>query len=105
MAHGTLVWTTDTGPYAIGHFRSSWGRDFTLPLGVPLCTGCDGAVMDGWCASCEEPAGEVPAYAIRPREHDETACPCPRRLAPVRSLIATPEALTDAVYAMAGGRG
>ncbi len=80
------------------HFVMPGGRRFSHPIGIPLCSGCDGALDDeGYCASCEEPAhwrDTIRQALLAPRS-GITARVCMER---------SPETLTEAVYQAAGGQ-
>lgn len=36
-----------------GHGKNKLGLSVSLPLGVPLCKGCDGIIHDNVCDDCE----------------------------------------------------
>lgn len=86
------------GGMEAAHFAMPGGARFSLPIGVPICSGCDGLVADdGYCASCEEPA----------HWRDTIAGVKPRSLAPVRPILAAmlpPEEMTEVVHRIAGSR-
>lgn len=59
--------------HRVAHFRHHYGAGyFSLPIGVPLCTGCDSPTEGDYCAACEEPV--------------DRAVLLPRRLARVRQV-------------------
>ncbi len=69
-----------------------------IPVGIPLCSGCDGALDDeGFCEACQEPAhwrDTIRQALLAPRS-GITAKPCQFR---------SPEELTDDIHRIAGGR-
>jgi hypothetical protein len=51
FADGCFVHTVNGKPYGTG--ETLFGLTVTVPLGVPLCNGCDAEVVDDVCSNCE----------------------------------------------------
>jgi hypothetical protein len=40
---------------AVGTFATPYGGMVTIPMGTPLCYGCDEPAEDGFCLNCDVP--------------------------------------------------
>lgn len=51
FADGCFIREVNGKRYGTG--QNALGVNVTLPLGVPLCVGCDSEIVDGLCTQCE----------------------------------------------------